>query len=158
MGIEYIASQRISKATAQVLGSTFEQLRQKNGRLTPKDIVSAARDVKSPLHDFFEWDDAVAAEKHRLSHAAELIRSIRVVIRLDPHDKPREVRALVSIVTSTGRSSEPIAEVMSKKEWREQLLAEAIQDLEEFKKKYRELSELAKVFAALDDVKRRKAG
>ncbi len=154
---EYVAGRRISKATAQVLGEKFEEIRGKVGSLTAKAVVDEARSKRSPLHDFFEWDDAVAAEKHRLSQASELIRSVMVVIRSDPKDKPREVRALVSIVQEYGRSFEPIAEVLTKKEWREQMLSEALQDLEEIKKKYRVLTELAKVFAAIEDVRSRKS-
>lgn len=34
-------------------------------RLTARDILAAARSESSPLHRYFEWDDAVAAAKLR---------------------------------------------------------------------------------------------
>jgi hypothetical protein len=45
-----------------------------NRELTPKIVVNAARKKDSPLHDRFEWNNAVAGEKYREVQAAELIR------------------------------------------------------------------------------------
>jgi len=50
------------------------------GRLTPRDTVERARDPKSPLHSYFTWDDAKAADERRLDQARSLIRSVRVEI------------------------------------------------------------------------------
>lgn len=50
------------------------------GRFAPNDVVEAARDEDSPLHAFFEWDDSLAAEAHRVEQARRLIRSVRVEI------------------------------------------------------------------------------
>jgi hypothetical protein len=47
------------------------------GRLRPADVVEDARDPASPLHDEFEWDDALAAAEHRLARAETLIRAFR---------------------------------------------------------------------------------
>jgi len=52
----------------------------RDGRLTPEAVVRAAKNPKSPLHDRFEWDDSVAAHKHRLEQARCLIRSVMVTI------------------------------------------------------------------------------
>ena len=49
------------------------------GLLRPRAVVDAARDVESPLHRCFEWDDKVAGEKYRLEQAQRLIRSFTVV-------------------------------------------------------------------------------
>lgn len=54
---------------------------QASGLLTPDAVVAAAKDPANPLHEEFEWDDAVAAHKHRLSQARHLIRSVRIVER-----------------------------------------------------------------------------
>lgn len=51
-----------------------------DGRITPDNVVDAARNPKSPLHDQFEWDDSAAAHGFRLEQARRLIRSITVVI------------------------------------------------------------------------------
>jgi hypothetical protein len=52
----------------------------RQGRVTPYDIVDAARDPDSPLHSAFTWDDAEAAHQHRLDQARYLIRRIHVDI------------------------------------------------------------------------------
>jgi hypothetical protein len=50
------------------------------GRLTPEGVVSAARPVRSPLHNYFTWDDKVAGARHRLDEARQLIRSFEIVV------------------------------------------------------------------------------
>lgn len=50
-----------------------------DGRLRPDDVVADAADPGSPLHGYFEWDDAAAAERHRLHQARGLIQAVRVV-------------------------------------------------------------------------------
>lgn len=53
------------------------------GRLTPRAVVDAARDPKSALHDQFEWDDTVAAEKWRLDQARDIITSVKITVTVD---------------------------------------------------------------------------
>ena len=48
------------------------------GRLTPEQVVNAAADESSALHDCFTWDDSDAAAKWRLDEAREIIRSVRI--------------------------------------------------------------------------------
>jgi len=50
------------------------------GNLTPDAVVEDARHKKSPLHEFFDWDDSEAAHKWRIEQARSLIRSVRVEI------------------------------------------------------------------------------
>lgn len=64
------------------LRERLQQLADDNGgRLTPQAVVADARDPESPLHSRFTWDDAAAAEQHRLSQARQIIRSVEVVIK-----------------------------------------------------------------------------
>ncbi len=53
---------------------------QHHGRLTPEAVVNEARDPASDLHNCFEWDDATAADQHRLNQARELIRGVKVTV------------------------------------------------------------------------------
>jgi hypothetical protein len=64
------------------------------GRLTPELVLEAARDPKSPLHDWFEWDVEEAARKHNLARARILLRSVRVRLTVTriPFDVPVYVR------------------------------------------------------------------
>jgi hypothetical protein len=44
------------------------------GRITPEDVVQDAADPESPLHPYFDWDDAQAAHKHRLEQARTILK------------------------------------------------------------------------------------
>jgi hypothetical protein len=50
------------------------------GSITPQDVLDDARAPDSPLHGLFQWDDATAAEAHRLDQAREVIRQVRVTV------------------------------------------------------------------------------
>lgn len=58
------------------------------GTVTPDGVVAAARDPANPLHSEFEWDDAEAAHKHRLSIARHLIRTIEYVVEHPDEPEP----------------------------------------------------------------------
>lgn len=50
------------------------KLWKKRGKLTASEVVEAAKNAKSALHDCFEWDDTKAAHEYRLSQARHLIK------------------------------------------------------------------------------------
>lgn len=122
------------------------------GLLRPEDVVAAARPADSPLHDQFEWDDGRAAGEYRLWQARQIIRvAVRI---LPPEEQP--IRAYVSLRTDrtvTGGGYRSLCEVLSDRQLREQLLAEALDDMEGFGRKYGRLKELAPVFAAAKKVR-----
>ena len=66
------------KATEQVK-AILSQL-EAAGTLTADTLVAIAADPASPLHAHFEWDDAVAAHRHRQEQARVLIRSIKMQV------------------------------------------------------------------------------
>lgn len=82
-----------------------------HGQLTPKLVVDLARNPEHPLHNRFEWDDAVAGEKYREVQAAELIRSVKVV-RKEKEPGDADVRQFVHVERPTGNSYVPLEEVI----------------------------------------------
>jgi hypothetical protein len=56
-----------------------------NDRLTPAAVVEAARPARSPLHDYFNWDDRAAAASYREEQARNLIQSYRYVVTTTPY-------------------------------------------------------------------------
>jgi hypothetical protein len=54
---------------AQVVGAHLEDIKVRAEDLTPAVVVQDAQIHGSPLHPFFEWDDRVAASKHREDQA-----------------------------------------------------------------------------------------
>jgi len=82
--------------------------------LTPALVVDSARDEKHPLHNRFEWDDAVAGEAYRRHQAHELIQSVRVVYReADDKEGARSVRAFHAVRTEDGHAYEPLDKITS---------------------------------------------
>jgi hypothetical protein len=75
--------------------------KQHNGVLHPEHVVDyARRHKKSALHGRFEWDDAKAAELHRLQRAREII-SVYVEV-IDDGSGSKTMRAFFSPVPDSG--------------------------------------------------------
>jgi hypothetical protein len=51
-----------------------------SNRLSARNVVDEARNKKNALHAYFEWDDAKAADRHRLDQARRLISSFEIVM------------------------------------------------------------------------------
>ena len=52
----------------------------RDGLLKPEVVISEARNPKNPLHSYFEWNDTIAGEQHRLAQARTLIKSVKIEI------------------------------------------------------------------------------
>ena len=55
-------------------------IKKHGGKLKRSDIVKRAENPKNPLHDYFDWDDAVAGQKWREEQAGQLVRSYMLTI------------------------------------------------------------------------------
>lgn len=60
--------------------TVMQALYDAHGRIESKALVDAARPETSPAHNAFEWDDAVAAEEHRLQQARRWIRIVKIEV------------------------------------------------------------------------------
>lgn len=68
----------VDAATVQ---AEIDRLTAKHGGFQNNMLVEAARKKGHPLHELFVWDNSRAAESYRLGQAAQLVRSVRVVVR-----------------------------------------------------------------------------
>lgn len=146
-----------TRVPAQVAGERFESLRVKNnGQLTPRAVVQDARPAGSVLHPLFEWDDAVAAEKHREQQARTLIGA--VVVKLpQQRAEASPVRAFVNVRTEDeGQRYTSTVQALSDDGLRRQVLERAWRELQTWQARYRELSELSDLFATIDQIGRDK--
>lgn len=137
-------------ADAQKVGEVCERLERK-GNLTPRALVNASRRKNAVLHDLFEWDNEIAAEKYRETQASYLIRSIEVVSA----GISEPVRAFVSVTANeekTERTYINVERALSINGTREEVLAIALAELKAFERKYSNLEELANVIAAIREV------
>lgn len=71
-------------ATREEVKAALEAIARRNGgRLTPEEVIEAAKAKDSPLHACFTWNNAEAAHLQRLHEARTLIRSVRVTTVVD---------------------------------------------------------------------------
>lgn len=59
----------------------LHRLYERDGHLTPEQIVAEAADPASPLHSSFVWDDTEAAKRYRLAQATGLILRCRITVQ-----------------------------------------------------------------------------
>lgn len=138
--------------SAEQAHSTFEAIRQRDGKLTPAAVVDEARPEDSVLHPDFEWDDAEAAEKYRRHQARQMIAAVCIV----QEETKQPVRAFVNVQAAeepqkgAGRQYLPLPVVLETPPLRSQMLADALKEAQVFQQKYQTLSALKPVFAAIE--------
>jgi thioredoxin reductase len=136
------------KASAQIAGEVCQQL-EMTGGLTPKRLLEASRDENTPLHEEFEWDDAIAAESYREQQAAYIIRNI--VIQTTSEEK-KPVRAFFNVANDDAREYRSLDVIINTPTLRDRLFESAKNEMQSFKDKYESLCELTPVFSAIDNV------
>lgn len=136
------------KADAQTAGEVCQRL-ESAGRLTPVDLVEESRPENAPLHGAFEWNDTIAAEKYRETQAGHIIRCL---VTVGEESEPI-TRSFVSITVgdSAGTYMET-RKALINPVTRDSVLKKALEELRSFERKYRDLSELADVLAAIREV------
>ena len=102
---EFRNGAHIKGVTADEAGDELARIYVEKGKLTAPLVVDESRPEEAPLHPAFEWDDAIAAERHREHQARNIIRSVKVITK----DKPSEQ---VYVHVSSAQSYKPVAEVV----------------------------------------------
>ena len=137
-----------AKVPASVFGQWLEKLPDKN----PETIVRHAQASKSPAHRLFTWSDSDAAREFRLIQARLLLGSfvIETVIVTKGHKTKTILAPYVSRSSPGHYEVTTVAIGVSKK--RQFMLNAALRQLNRCRRRYAALSELAVVFAAIDEV------
>lgn len=120
----------------------LERIVTRGSGITARSLLNYARKKSSPLHDFFEWNDSIAAEKFRLSQAGHLLR--KVVIEVEINNRPTLIRAFHPIEVIEGRPKVyyPLNEILSDKEKRKQVVEYALNEMEGWTERYFNYKEL----------------
>lgn len=130
----------------------LELISKKNkGLLRPEDVVEYAKDKNTDLHNRFEWNDDEASVKWRLHQARNLIRMV-VIVEEKTGIGTRMYVSLNNDRDAVTGGYRNVVSVLSHKELRKQMIEEAKQEMNVFRNKYSSLSELKKVFDAIDEV------
>jgi hypothetical protein len=145
----------------QRVGEEIERLREDEGTIAPERIVDHAREPESVLHGYFTWDDSAAAEAFRVQQARHLLRSI-VVVQAEGVNVKAPVRAFVALRTaaddavedgadeSTVGSYTSISAAVRVVRYREQMMRDALRDLDAYRMKYQLLSDVSGWGSALE--------
>lgn len=116
--------------------------------ITPEQIIDVAKDKNNLLHQFFEWNDTVAADKYRKIQAQQMLCKITYVTD-DEDNNPK--RYYYNVSYSTGEYH--TAKFVFEHEDTYLVLKErAIEYLRGAEKRFRNISELQEVWDAIDKV------
>jgi hypothetical protein len=136
---EYFAAEgsRFSNADAKIIGPVLESLAAEGNELTARGIVDIAHSTNSPLHPYFEWDDASAADQFRLGQAQIMMRSIRVKT-LDGETKPvsRAFRVAAPPEPPVPRENRSFKALHGESALAAQTMAAAHAEMQAFRSKY----------------------
>ena len=138
------------KADAQPAGVLCSRL-EAEGRLTARALLDESRDENSLLHGEFEWNDGIAAEKYRENQARHIINCLVTV-----HESATPTRSFFNVECKTAEYRSVTA-IMQDADGRDQLLSLALRELDAFKRKFNSLSELAAVFAAIEEIQEKRS-
>lgn len=141
------------KDDPNLIGQHIELLRkQQHGELTPKDVLDDARNPNSPLHSFFEWDDGEAAEQYRLQQARGLIRSVVAIYTRE--DAPAvKMKAYVHVPEPGAQHYREASHALSQTKTREMVLRRALDELIQWKRRYKDLQEFAQLIPVIDQIR-----
>ena len=133
------------KVDAETAGKEFERIKAKRG-LTAEAVVEESRSPEATLHNEFEWNDVIAAEKFRVEQARHMLADI--VVESDSPTGSITTRGFVKL--SRSEDYEHIQDVLVDVEKTSRLLDQAKTELRWFREKYATLEELAGVFNEID--------
>jgi hypothetical protein len=124
------------------LRDQLQAIYNERGKLTPAIVVDEARDETHPLHNRFEWDDAVAGESWRRQQAHELIRSVRVVYReADEKNPEKSVRGFHAVRSEKEHVYEPVQKVAEDEFTRQLVLKDMEREWRALRRRYEQFAE-----------------
>jgi hypothetical protein len=139
---------------AQEVGEIVEQLYEANGPTLPPDALwqAAADAPESALYKLFTWDKDAAAIKCWRQESRVIINQLVVVNEQTGEQTPAfyHVRLIEADGVSEGYA--PSYVVLEDDNMRGQALAEAMQSLRGFRRRYQHLRQLSAVFDAIDQL------
>lgn len=133
-------------------------LRKKNnGYLSPQIIVDFAKDPKTAMHAYFEWDDSIGAQKWRLQQARAFVHLKFKLVSIPNPVKPQEF-IIINDMTSlridrgTDKAYTKTTSIIEDVDKRKILLMEAKSEFMALRKKYQHLVELVDVWPLVDSI------
>ena len=149
MAKKYVSnSPRFTDKDAEIIGKTLEK-HFPDRECKPSDLVRLAKNKKSPLHTYFDWDDASAANKWRHSQAVRMIQAVAIV---DGNgDKLRKWHS-VTIKKGSGLSFVDNTKVQESEDLISQVVNNAWQALKGWQRRYGQYKEFFGVNEAINNL------
>ena len=156
---------RHDQKTAETVAAEMNRLDPVGDGVTAREFHLSQKPKRAPLHEEFEWDNKKAADLYRDDQARGLIRCV-MVTEEGQSGEPHEARAFLAVKTDTSQPDEdeegvdarryrPIALVMADEPQANQILEDALRQLQGWRERwgsYKDLSErFAGVFRAIDE-------
>lgn len=128
------------------LRAIFDAREGQKVRLAPAVVVEAATPESHPLHGLFEWDDGVAGAAYRCAQAAQLIRSVKIVLTTENGQvEDHKIRAWLPARYAGGDDAEPGSYVptpaVQAPEQRQFMLRQLRREAAAFQRRYSHLRE-----------------
>lgn len=143
---------QFSQGDAQAIGQHLETLEV----VTPQAVLADATKKRSPLHKHFEWDDSVAAERHRLQQARNLVNHLVVVVVIN--GVKQDTKAFHNVTVEFEYETEgdiyaPVSVVKKNEALAKQVVRKAYGELKAWERRYKQYAEVfGSVFGAIDDL------
>lgn len=148
---EWIRDAASRGVPVDLVAQAISTIEAQHGTIDPERLVEMARPKKSPLHPLFDWDDTVAARKWRVHQAKLTIRAVRVFY---PENPDRKVPAFV-YVRQVEEEEKPgymtTARALGQVRTRDSVLDDALYGLNNLRRRFDGLRELASVYEAIDE-------
>jgi hypothetical protein len=136
----------------------LERIRQRNEHhlLMPAEVVHFARDEQTSLHSQFEWDDSLAADRWRVEQARGVIRVAITIIGKGENQVSVPLYISLSSDRDAGGGYRAMHEILDDETLQQQMLADALRELQTFQQKYQRLQTLNPIWTAMEEVIKQK--
>ena len=124
-------------------------------KLTAEKVLLKAANEKSALHDLFEWDNTIAAERYRLQQARILINEVKIIVDTQEYYAFENVNIVVNKETNeTARVYCARDRIMKDTDLREQIIQRAYNNILYWKRKYECYAEFKVIVDAIKSVEK----
>lgn len=124
---------------------------EKEGKLSAQNLVDVSRPEDAPMHQDFEWDDAVAGEQWRKAQARTYIGGI-IYTPVETQGEPIRMFAKINTTPDSYTSLEMI---LQSSDSVEALRKQAAKELLSFRTKYLTILKLVDAFTAIADIQKK---
>lgn len=155
-------SKRSQERKGLVIDKEIERIHQALGHVPmAEELLKTAASKKSPLHKYFEWDDAKAATQHRLDQARNMLRASVYIATITTNGDTRSVAVRKFLLVHKGEPMRLRNEALDNAETRVAIIARATGELRSWMNRWADvdgLQRLCSVIASEIETPKRKIG